>query len=584
MSRRWIVAIVAAVALVCACAADAAIPTRRAAATAAATPLSVVTQTGDGYNDVAAFLAPGASAADLTTFAHYLARANGGTDSTSITTSLQEGRILWYLQSRIPAPVATSTTSTAPSTSTSTSTTSTTVAPSSTSSTSSTSTTSTVAPSTSSSTTSTTSSTTAPTTSTTTPAGGPACGLASAAFCDTFDVPHNGGTQTGDLDPAIWGVSRIAHNGSGHNNGITPSHNPCAGTGFVAPPNDAKICNGQYVESNNDGGSVTGIMSYPKQPFDFTGRTGTVVFDVSNDTSGAHGAWPDFVITDEPVPAPAECISECNLEQDSTPVAKNEVGFAMSSSNEESGRWGITRFWYTKNGVLDDLDSTEYGDLSKGSRTAMNHIEVHVSTTRIDVYGTEAGSTVLKHVAGADIPTLGFSKGLVWINDVHYNARKAIEPGETGTLFDHSFAWDNLGFDGPKTYRDLGFDVPLAKVVTNGTNQNGDDVEVNEGYASGTGQTFTVTGVNWKQPYDTAKVVLDAYAEAGAGGIPLSVSLNGNPAVSTTIANYHGQARSFAFPSSQVVAGTNTIRITSTNGAMIVFNVSLILVAAAPVP
>jgi hypothetical protein len=312
-----------------------------------------------------------------------------------------------------------------------------------------------------------------------------------------------------------------------------------------------------------------------------------VVFDVSNDSSGAHGAWPDFVITDEPVPAPVECISECDLGESSTPVAQNEIGFAMSGSDEGMGVWGIPRFWVVKNGVMQgsSIDSANYETVTKGSRTAMNHVEVDISTTRIDVYATDAGATVLKHIAGADIPGgLGFSRGLVWINDVHYNARKAVEPGELGTLFDHWFAWDNLGFDGPKTYRDLGFDVPLPKLNTAGRNQNGDNVEVEEGYATNGNRSFTVSGVNWKQPYDTAKVVLNAYAVADQGGVPVSVSLNGHAAVSTTIANFHGQARSLKFPSSDVVAGNNTITITSSNRGLIVANVSLILVAAAPVP
>ena len=49
---------------------------------------------------------------------------------------------------------------------------------------------------------------------------------------------------------------------------------------------------------------VTTLAMYPKQPFDFAGRTGTVAFDVTNDTSGTHGTWPEFWLTDQPVPAP----------------------------------------------------------------------------------------------------------------------------------------------------------------------------------------------------------------------------------------------------------------------------------------
>ena len=71
------------------------------------------------------------------------------------------------------------------------------------------------------------------------------------------------------------------------------------------------ICNGQLREATNDNpsgvfdnGTVTVLAMYPKQPFDFAGRTGTVSFDVSNDSHGTHSAWPEFWMTDLPIPAP----------------------------------------------------------------------------------------------------------------------------------------------------------------------------------------------------------------------------------------------------------------------------------------
>ncbi|MEQ1384020.1 hypothetical protein ABLW58_25550, partial [Salmonella enterica] len=82
-------------------------------------------------------------------------------------------------------------------------------------------------------------------------------------------------------------------------------------TALVNAPNDVIICNGQLREASNDNnsgafeaGTVTVLAMYPKQPFDFAGRTGTVSFDVSNDTAGTHAAWPEFWLTDLPIPAP----------------------------------------------------------------------------------------------------------------------------------------------------------------------------------------------------------------------------------------------------------------------------------------
>ncbi|MEO5901122.1 MAG: hypothetical protein ABIR68_13500 [Ilumatobacteraceae bacterium] len=556
------------------------------ATTGASTPApsvsAITVSAGDSYRMVAARLAPGATTAQRDTLAHALARRNGGTDATSITSGLNADNILFYLPADIPAGAATTTT-TAP-----TSTPPVTTAPN------------TTAPST----------TPAPTTTTTTPATSPppttpsvaGCGLASAAFCETFDAPHNGGTQTGDLDPTLWGVSRIDDFNPGNVlNGWVTSHNACSGGGTTdnasptndgadgnsrtfgpatPAPGDARVCNGQYVSSNNDGGAVSNIDAYPKQPFNFAGRTGKVVFDVSADSDGGHAAWPEFLITDKPVPGVHRCISQCELGEHATPTAKNQVGFSIADANQGfPGHTGIDTFFVSVNGVYANVPNELQGtSISKGSSTSMNHVEVNVSKSRIDVYATDAGSKVLKHIGGANI-ALGFEQGLVWLNDVHYNARKSVEPGELGIQYDHSFAWDNLGFDGPKTYRDWAYDVPLNRAAT--CCSQGGEALTNLGYQTGGNTTLTVSGVKTGKA-TAAQVVLNSYSFATT---TIDVSVNGHTPVSFTHADgYSVDAISVPIPLSDVVSGTNTIRFTSTSGSTTVANVSLVMVAAASVP
>ena len=50
--------------------------------------------------------------------------------------------------------------------------------------------------------------------------------------------------------------------------------------------------------------------------------------------------------------------------------------------------------------------------------------------------------------------SLTLTRGLIWIEDVHYNGDK--DGPDQGT---HTFTWDNVGFDGPVLPRDLAFDV-----------------------------------------------------------------------------------------------------------------------------
>ena len=69
---------------------------------------------------------------------------------------------------------------------------------------------------------------------------------------------------------------------------IATASRGCRAGGNVNYPRNIQICNGQLVTTVNDGGSVTSLAMYPRQPFDFAGRTGTIVFDVSNDSGGSH--------------------------------------------------------------------------------------------------------------------------------------------------------------------------------------------------------------------------------------------------------------------------------------------------------
>src|SRR5262249_11693736 len=50
---------------------------------------------------------------------------------------------------------------------------------------------------------------------------------------------------------------------------------------------------------------------------------------------------------------------------------------------------------------------------------------------------------------------LSLTRGLIWLEDVHYAAEK----GGLPLQIEHTFAWDNVAFDGPFTYRDFAYDA-----------------------------------------------------------------------------------------------------------------------------
>ena len=148
-------------------------------------------------------------------------------------------------------------------------------------------------------------------------ANGP-CGLAQPAFCDTFTTPYTGGGRTGNLDPTRWSVARMsaAVSPPGVLDRWFPSHLPMCdqNVGPVLPDNDLKFCHESdgstyFDEQYTDSGTFTIYSFRPRQPFDFAGRTGTVVFDADAKTAGSHSYWLELWITDQPVPAPGGALA-----------------------------------------------------------------------------------------------------------------------------------------------------------------------------------------------------------------------------------------------------------------------------------
>jgi hypothetical protein len=309
------------------------------------------------------------------------------------------------------------------------------------------------------------------------------------AFCDTFDTAAGIGNRSGQLNGTIWGVSRWTGDmnfGSDYQSPWVPSTLAgCNGSQPARPDGtDIIICNGQLRESSNDnatgsfeGGTVTALTMYPKQPFNFAGRTGTISFDVSNDTQGTHSVWPELWVSDTPKPTPFVHFSDVGGS-----IPANALGIRLGAStvpgqgallgsncpNDNHVRWTVDSTVAVRNYVIDD--TAGYGKRTKmnvkpmgcviastGPNDGLNHVEVRVSQSQIDVYATDAGKTTpLIHIAKITNANLSFTQGLVWLQDVHYNADKSLR---TPLQHNHTFTWDNFAFDGPVLARDLSYDV-----------------------------------------------------------------------------------------------------------------------------
>jgi hypothetical protein len=403
-----------------------------------------------------------------------------------------------------------------------------------------------------------------------------ACGLVNTAFCDTFDQPspNGAGTRSGDLDGVVWGVSRTNQDnnpGAGHLDNWTASgQSICGGSTPVAPPHDVRICNGQLVETLDDGENAAVLGMYPRQPFDIAGRTGTVTFDVNNDTQGPHAAWPAFVYTDQPIPAPhGEVIPGIDN------YARNSVGVSFSVPNcgGDIGSTGVSEIWTTTNYQFAQISDTSTGCVKKPTQPGqLNRFQIRMSPSHIEVWGSDAGSTALRLIDTADVQ-MPLTRGLIWMEDVHYAGNKFNTQG------DHVFVWDNVGFDGPVLPRDLGFDVLDANSGSNATGSLGWLIGI-------TGKTFQIPNVHG---VDNATAALLEFTWVPYDLAIVIYSFNGHtPHIQPFVypngaAFFSSQTLAVEVPVSELVNGTNTLTIVSSTGLFggsIFANLDLILAGA----
>jgi fibronectin type 3 domain-containing protein len=439
--------------------------------------------------------------------------------------------------------------------------------------------------------------------------GANACGMqlgtSAVIFCDTFDAPAGIGNRAGDLNGNVWGVSRAS--GEVNLGGLYNVWNPtliqkCDGTTpTVIAPADVIICNGQVREATNDNnsgvfeeGNVTTLAMYPKQPFDFAGRTGTVSFDVSNDTNGSHAAWPEFWLTDLPVPVPFNHFATwLSLPANGLGIrfAANadpgSFGSCPNNNNINQLRWTVSTAVVVRGFVMDDTEG--YGtrtalavtDLDCATEASgpdqMNHVEIRISQNQIDVYATDAGvaatPATLKHIAVITNANLTLTRGLIWLEDVHYNADKG-DPSRPSQR-QHTFAWDNVAFDGPFTDRDFTFDaLDNTAPAPNGS--------VNLAKLSPANQTssWTVSNLPANPQAAAAKVLFNFDGGLGVPPASLNVIVNGH--AHTVPWPYPDQLTNtwrtcaVAIPLSDLVAGTNVVQLGAAT-AQIFSNVDIVL-------
>lgn len=327
--------------------------------------------------------------------------------------------------------------------------------------------------------------------------GKPGCGLDAAAFCDTFDKASKNRGRAGELDATLWSGSRMAPDGptaGGQGFGVrastlrplrddngTSSQLPACRSDLgdsVFPDDDALICdpNGDIASSHllvAVGSQNYGQNSYRiRQPFDFAGRTGTIVYDAEALDGGLLG-WISLDLTEDPIGAPS-FQTQNNLEGGILPRSGLSIQFGATCAGQNDST-SISEVH-----VFDDYAETIIANPSltcvQAAWGKLNHFEVSVSETHLKVQatpfapdGVTFGDPVTLWDADVKVP---FSRGYVQITTHnHATVKYSAEGSGFGDGFTNLDAWitrwDNVGFDGPiiDNFREYEIGDPLEKVT-----------------------------------------------------------------------------------------------------------------------
>jgi hypothetical protein len=300
------------------------------------------------------------------------------------------------------------------------------------------------------------------------------CGLTNPAFCETFDQgPSAVRGRAGDLDPTRWSAGRMAPSDFSRGSALNPVKQtpiPACRASFsqtnVYPPDDTLICDANQSVSGQLMTAVAiqfyGNNSYMiRQPFDFAGRTGKIVFDVD-----AHakvlGTYVAIDITDDPIPAPT-FVEADNFEPG--PVPRNGLMIKFLNLCDPDVSPSNTMVYTNYVGtVVQPTFGTSQAGCAKVREGSLNHFEISISRTHLEIYGsdysTDNGGTFpnFRKLYAADVD-LPFTRGYV-----HLAARNHAS-SKYGFGPNGIYHWDNVGFDGPVIRNTRSYEIPDSRTI-----------------------------------------------------------------------------------------------------------------------
>jgi hypothetical protein len=433
------------------------------------------------------------------------------------------------------------------------------------------------------------------------PPGPPGCGLPEAAFCETFDAPAATSGRAGELDATRFSAARMCNIGGPSWDdeavAIGPATVPPCRPGLPAqvfPSTDALICDGSAEIQSAHAMVLVAAQNYGqnsyriRQPFDFTGRTGTIVFDAEGHNIGLQG-WISVEITEDPTPGPSFTIEQ-NWENGAIPRNGVEVQLAHNCGGASVGISDLL--------VYEDFHQTQLfsagPDCAPAVQGRLNHFEVRISTDHIEVWATPASANGVDFepavlIGAADL-SLPFSRGYVHLTTHNHASLKYSD----NTVDAWVARWDNVGFDGPAItsgWREYEALDPLTTTTTGKVNvawRLADE-------ASGPAQTIEIHGVD-AAGVTGARLALENWTLSSAEAPPSELALNyrlndgdwkarkltaSELQMMVDLPNAGTRSLMLDVDAADLIDGTNTLELTTSNAAPqlapVVHNIDLVL-------
>jgi hypothetical protein len=430
--------------------------------------------------------------------------------------------------------------------------------------------------------------------------GGPGCGFDSAAFCDTFDAPATLRGRAGDLDVRRWSAARgnpQLPTGNGNALAAGPATiGPCRADlpTQVFPDQDTLVCDPNDAIASNHllvavGAQNYGQISYRiRQPFDFADRTGTIAFDAEGWMLSGLLGWISVEITEDAAPLPSFSIGgEGQMNDEGGAVPRNALEIQFQSGCAGQPGTVAVRFVDVITEYVDELFMPQDGACVTGAQGKLNHFEITVSQTRVEVWATPFSEDGIEFDApvllyGVDV-SLPFSRGWVHLTTHNHATIKYSHDdtyGATAMMDAWITRWDNVGFDGPvvATTRE----VEVGDSLVEGTNAwNIAGPVMNVGYlvpdtVDAAPVSFTLPGVELDGVASAQLAIAMWYLlsepSLPPSGFALRFRLNGNewhertltPAELAMLGNGHAQGaigQVIDVPLADLVVGDNTLEL-----------------------